>query len=101
MLKEEKTEIKKELIEKINKILENEKETHPISNIMVFNNKEFTGFMGNIRIYNPENIDKIKNKIVNTLEEYGLVAINQQHITPCCELPYDYLSFNLKIQKEI
>ena len=97
MIKAEKTKIKEDLIEKINKILQSENETDTISNIMIFNNKEFTGFMGNIKIYNPENIEKIKKSLIQTLEEYGEVAINQQHIKPCCELPYDYLSFNMKI----
>ena len=59
MIKAEKTKIKEDLIEKINKILQSENETDTISNIMIFNNKEFTGFMGNIKIYNPENIEKI------------------------------------------
>ena len=97
MLKEEKTRIKNELIEKINQILEDENETNKINNIMIFTNKEFTGFMGNIRVYNPENLEKIKTKLTQKLEEYGKVALNQQHIKPCCELPYDYISFNLKI----
>ena len=59
MIKAEKTKIKENLIEKINKILQSENETDTISNIMIFNNKEFTGFMWNIKIYNPENIEKI------------------------------------------
>ena len=97
MKKEEKTKIKENLIEKINKLLKSENEPNTINNIMIFNNKEFTGFMGNIKIYNPENLEKIKKTLIQILEEYGEVAINQQHIKPCCELPYDYLSFNMKI----
>lgn len=97
MKKEEKTKIKENLIEKINKLLKSENEPNTINNIMIFNNKEFTGFMGNIKIYNPENLEKIKKTLIQILEEYGEVAINQQHIKPCCELPYDYISFNMKI----
>ena len=97
MKKEEKTKIKENLIEKINKLLKSENEPNTINNIMIFNNKEFTGFMGNIKVYNPENLEKIKKTLIQILEEYGEVAINQQHIKPCCELPYDYISFNMKI----
>ena len=97
MKKEEKTKIKENLIEKINKLLKSENEPNTINNIMIFKNKEFTGFMGNIKIYNPENLEKIKKTLIQILEEYGEVAINQQHIKPCCELPYDYISFNMKI----
>ena len=98
MQKEEKTKIKETIIKDVNKVLEDKNETHILDNIMIFNNKDFTGFMGNIRVYNPENLNNIKESLIKILEEYGEVAINQQHITPCCELPYDYLSFIMTIK---
>ena len=96
MEKNTKNQIKKEIMEKINKLLENENEQYRIDNISILNNKDFTGFMGSIRIYKKENLEKIRKKLEEIINKYGEAAVNQRHIVPCCELPYHYLTFNIK-----
>ena len=97
---EEKKEIQENIINRTNKLLEENNEPYRMDEVSILNTKDSVGFIGSIRIHNPEKLKVIKKGFTKIIKSYGDATIKERHVVPCCELPYDYLSFNMKKSKD-
>jgi hypothetical protein len=97
--KEEKKEIQEGILNKTNKLLEEKGEPYRMDTVSILNTKDTVGFMGSIRVHDPEKLKEIKKGFTDIISSYGEATIQERHVIPCCELPYDYISFNMKKAK--
>ncbi|WP_432644853.1 hypothetical protein [Methanobrevibacter sp.] len=95
----DKEAIKKELANKSNKILAKYDEQEMIDTISVMNMSAKTVFLGSLRVYNFDNVSKIKNDLEKEIKSYGKVAIRDEKVVPCCAPSYMHVSFNVSINK--
>ena len=58
-----KDSIKKELIDKSNEILKKYDESYVVDDIAILNTAKNTSFLGNLRVFNDDNVKKIQSEI--------------------------------------
>lgn len=75
---EEKDKIKKEIVEKINSVLEKNGESFRLDNVNILNKKDSVKFMGNYRVYDRRKYDSISREINSFLKKYGNVEIKSK-----------------------
>ncbi len=94
-----KDSIKNELLQGSNNILKKYKEPYIVDDIAILNTSYNINFLGNLRIYDENNLKKIKEDINNNFDEYGELKVRSIKVTPCCAPQYYHISFNIKINK--
>ena len=77
---EEKEKIKKEIVEKVNSVLEKNGESFRLDKVNILNKNESVKFMGNYRVYDRRNYDSISREINSFLKKYGKVEIKSKKI---------------------
>ena len=93
----DKEAIKKELVDKSNKILEKYSEMDVVENVSVMNMSAKTVFLGSLKVYNYEVIPNIMRDLEKELKGYGELVVRDQKVTPCCSPSYTHISFNVTI----
>lgn len=93
---EEKEKIKKDIVEKINSVLEKNDESFRLDNVNVLNKKESVKFMGNYRVYDRKNYDSVSREINSFLKEYGDVDIKSKKIRDS-GMKFTTVSFNFEL----
>ena len=87
----DKENIKKELIDKSNNILEKYSEPDVVESVSVMNMAAKTIFLGSLKVYNTEIVPE------KDLKRYGELVVRDQKVTPCCSPSYTHISFNVTI----
>lgn len=95
----DKETIKKDLADKSNELLAKYGEQGLVEDISVMNMATKTVFLGSLRVYNYDNVGKIKNDLEKMIKNYGEIAIRDEKIVPCCSPSYIHVSFNVSINK--
>ncbi len=95
----DKEKIKKELTEISNKILEKYNEHEMVDTISIMNMAAKTVFLGSLRVYNNDNVSKIKKDLEKEIKNHGEIIIRDEKIVPCCSPSYIHISFNVSINK--
>ncbi|MGN0177596.1 MAG: hypothetical protein ACI389_07170 [Methanobrevibacter sp.] len=95
----DKEAIKKELVDKSNEILAKYDEQEMVDAISVMNMAAKTVFLGSLRVYNFDNVGKIKKDLEKEIKSYGKVTIRDEKVVPCCAPSYMHVSFNVSINK--
>lgn len=95
----DKEAIKKELANKSNEILDKYDEQEMVDTISVMNMAAKTVFLGSLRVYNFDDVSKIKNDLEKEIKSYGKVTIRDEKVVPCCAPSYMHVSFNVSINK--
>jgi hypothetical protein len=93
---EVKEKIKKDIVEKINSVLEKNGESFRLDNVNVLNKKESVKFMGNYRVYDRKNYDSVSREINSFLKEYGDVDIKSKKIRDS-GMKFTTVSFNFEL----
>lgn len=93
----DKEQIKSELVDISNRILEKYGEMDVMETISVMNMAAKTVFLGSLRIYNYEVIPNVMRDLEKELKGYGELVIRDQKVTPCCSPGYTHISFNVTI----
>ncbi len=93
----DKEQIKVELVDKSNKILEKYSEMDVVETISVMNMASKTIFLGSLKVYNTEVIPNIIRDLEKDLKGYGELVVRDQRVTPCCSPSYTHISFNITI----
>ena len=93
---EEKEKIKKDIVEKINSVLEKNGESFRLDNVNVLNKKESVKFMGNYRVYDRKNYASVSREINSFLKEYGDVDIKSKKIRDS-GMKFTTVSFNFEL----
>ncbi len=93
----DKEQIKKDLVDKSNAILEKYSEMDVVEDVSVMNMASKTVFLGSLKVYNTEVIPNIMNDLEKELKGYGQLVVRDQRVTPCCSPSYTHISFNVTI----
>ena len=93
----DKEQIKKELAEISNRILEKYSEMDVVETISVMNMASKTVFLGSLKVFNYEVIPNIMRDLEKDLKGYGQLVVRDQKVTPCCSPSYTHISFNVTI----
>ena len=93
---EEKEKIKKEIVEKINSVLEKNGESFRLDKVNVLNKNETVKFMGNYRVYDRRNYDSVSREINSFLKNYGKVEIKSKKIRDS-GMKFTAVSFNFEL----
>ena len=93
----DKEQIKKELVEISNRILEKYSEMDVVETISVMNMASKTVFLGSLKVFNYEVIPNIMRDLEKDLKGYGELVVRDQKVTPCCSPSYTHISFNITI----
>ena len=93
---EEKDKIKKEIVEKINSVLEKNDESFRLDNVNILNKKDSVKFMGNYRVYDRRKYDSISREINSFLKKYGNVEIKSKKIRDS-GMKFTTMSFNFEL----
>ena len=93
----DKEQIKKELVDKSNRILDKYSEMHVVESISVMNMASKTVFLGSLKVFNYEVIPNIMRDLEKELKGYGNLVVRDQRVTPCCSPSYTHISFNVTI----
>ena len=93
----EKDQIKKELVEKSNNILQKYSEPYIVNDVSVMNMAAKTVFLGSLKVYNTEIVPNVMKYLNKDLKGYGQLVVRDQRVTPCCEPSYIHISFNVTI----
>ena len=93
----DKEQIKVELVDKSNRILEKYSEMDVVETISVMNMASKTIFLGSLKVYNTEVIPNIIRDLEKDLKGYGELVVRDQRVTPCCSPSYTHISFNITI----
>ena len=93
----DKEQIKKELVEISNRILEKYNEMDVVETISVMNIASKTVFLGSLKVFNYEVIPNIIRDLEKDLQGYGELVVRDQKVTPCCSPSYTHISFNVTI----
>lgn len=65
---EEKEKIKKEIVDKVNSVLEKNDESFRLDKVNILNKKESVKFMGNYRVYDRKKYDTVSREINSFLK---------------------------------
>ena len=93
----DKEQIKKELVEISNNILDKYSEPDIIETISVMNMSAKTVFLGSLKVYSYEVVPNIIRDLEKELKGYGELVIRDQRVTPCCSPSYMHISFNITV----
>ena len=93
----DKEQIKVELVDKSNRILEKYSEMDVVETISVMNMASKTIFLGSLKVYNTEVIPNIIRDLEKDLKGYGELVVRDQKVTPCCSPSYTHISFNITV----
>ena len=93
----DKEQIKKELADISNRILEKYSEMDVVENISVMNMASKTVFLGSLKVFNYEVIPNIMRDLEKELKGYGELVVRDQRVTPCCSPSYTHIAFNVTI----
>ena len=93
----DKEAIKKELVDESNNILAKYSEMEPVDSVSVMNMASKTVFLGSLRVYDENNVSKIKKDLKKQLKSFGDLTIRDQKVVPCCAPSYIHISFNISI----
>ncbi len=93
---EEKEKIKKDIVEKINSVLEKNNESFRLDNVNVLNKADSVKFMGNYRVYDRKNYDSVSREINSFLKKYGNVDIKSKKIRDS-GMKFTTVSFNFEL----
>lgn len=93
----DKEQIKEELVDKSNGILQKYNEMDVIDTISVMNMAKKTVFLGSLKVYNYEVVPNIMRDMEKELKGYGELVVRDQRVTPCCSPSYIHISFNVSI----
>ena len=93
---EEKAKIKKEIVDKVNSVLEKNNESYRMDNVNVLNKSETVKFMGHYRVYDRKNYNAVSREINTFLKEYGDVDIKSKKIRDS-GMKFTAISFNFEL----
>lgn len=93
---EEKAKIKKDIVEKVNSVLEKNNESFRMDNVNVLNKSETVRFMGNYRVYDRKNYNVVSREINTFLKGYGNVDIKSKKIRGS-GMKFTAVSFNFEL----
>nr|WP_295000860.1 hypothetical protein [uncultured Methanobrevibacter sp.] len=93
---EEKEKIKKEIVEKVNSVLEKNGESFRLDRVNILNKHETVKFMGNYRVYDRKNYDSVSREINSFLKKYGNVEIKSKKIRDS-GMKFTTVSFNFEL----
>lgn len=93
---EEKEKIKKEIVEKINSVLEKNDESFRLDKVNVLNKNDTVKFMSNYRVYDRRKYDSISREINSFLKQYGDVEIKSKKIRDS-GMKFTAVSFNFEL----
>lgn len=93
---EEKAKIKKDIVEKVNSVLEKNNESFRMDNVNVLNKSETVKFMGNYRVYDRKNYNAVSREINAFLKGYGNVDIKSKKIRDS-GMKFTAVSFNFEL----
>lgn len=68
-----------------------------INDITIISSLDNKSYLGNIKLFDIDELDKVKNDLEDLLNSYGDNSINSRKITPCCSPSYFQISFKLNI----
>ena len=94
----DKEQIKQDMVDISNNILEKYSEMDVVETISVMNMASKTVFLGSLKVYNYEVIPNIMRDLEKQLKGYGELVVRDQRVTPCCSPSYTHISFNVTIQ---
>lgn len=93
---EEKDKIKKDIVEKINSVLEQNGESFRLDRVNVLNKDDTVKFMGNYRVYDRKKYGPISSEINSFLKQYGNVEIKSKKIRDS-GMKFTAVSFNFEL----
>ena len=93
---EEKEKIKKEILDKVNSVLEKNDESFRLDKVNILNKKESVTFMGNYRVYDRKKYDAVSREINSFLKKYGNVEIKSKKIRDS-GMKFTTVSFNFEL----
>lgn len=93
----DKEQIKKELVDKSNAILDKYSEMDVVESVSVMNMAAKTVFLGSLKVYNTEVIPNVMRDLEKELKGYGELVVRDQKVTPCCAPSYTHISFNVTV----
>ena len=93
----DKEQIKQDMVDISNSILEKYSEMDVVESISVMNMASKTIFLGSLKVYNYEVIPNIMRDLEKELKGYGNLVVRDQKVTPCCSPSYTHISFNVTI----
>lgn len=93
----DKEQLKKEMTDISNEILDKYSEMDVVETISVMNMADKTVFLGSLKVYNTEVIPNIMRDLEKKLKGYGQLVVRDQKVTPCCSPSYTHISFNITI----
>ncbi|WP_298502482.1 hypothetical protein [uncultured Methanobrevibacter sp.] len=93
----DKEQLKKEMTDKSNEILQKYSEMDVMETVSVMNMATKTVFLGSLKVYNTEVLPNIIRDLEKELKGYGELVIRDQRVTPCCSPSYMHVSFNITI----
>ncbi|WP_462315550.1 hypothetical protein [Methanobrevibacter sp.] len=93
---EEKEKIKRDIVEKVNSVLEKNGESFRMDRVNVLNTKETVKFMGNYRVYDRKNYGPASREINSFLKQYGDVEIKSKKIRDS-GMKFTAVSFNFEL----
>lgn len=93
---EEKEKIKKEIVDKVNSVLEKNGESFRLDKVNILNKNETVKFMGNYRVYDRRNYDSVSREINSFLKNYGKVEIKSKKIRDS-GMKFTTVSFNFEL----
>ena len=75
---EEKAKIKKDIVDKVNSVLEKNNESFRMDVVNILNKNDTVKFMGNYRVYDRKNYESVSGEINSFLKQYGDVEIKSR-----------------------
>jgi hypothetical protein len=93
---EEKEKIKKDIVEKVNTVLEKNGESFRMDRVNVLNKDDTVRFMGNYRVYDRKNYGPASKEINTFLKQYGDVEIKSKKIRDS-GMKFTAVSFNFEL----
>lgn len=92
----EKDKIKKEIVDKVNSVLENNGESFRMDRVNILKTSETVKFMGNYRVYERKNYHAVSGEINDFLKKYGDVTITSKKIRDS-GMKFTAVSFNFEL----
>ena len=96
MSNDQKLKIKNEIIIKINDVLENN-QIQKIDNLTTVNSSDKISYLGNIKVFDENKLEKIISDMNEIFNKYGSFSIRTEDIISCCKPPYKNISFKVNI----
>lgn len=97
--KEKRDELKEEIKDKLNEILDKNELPYRVDGISVMNTSTKMSFLGNVRVHDPNKVKKVYKEVETLVNSYGKTTINQRDVVPCCEAPFTYINFHIDFEK--